>query len=116
MSIWEKIKLLFKINSAIKNIKEAKMKSGFLTSEFWLTLLGQAVPIVLALWGFIPQNVMLIIMGYAGVLSAIYIIARTWIKKTSSKKDDAIFNKINAILKPIADKLGIKLEDIEISE
>lgn len=90
------------------------MKSGFLTSEFWLTLLGQAVPIVLALWGFIPQNVMLVIMSYSAALSAIYILARTWIKATKSKKDDAIFNRINAILKPIADKLGIKLEDIPI--
>lgn len=90
------------------------MKSGVLTSEFWLTVLGQAVPVLLALWGLIPQNIMLAIMGYSAVISAVYVICRTIIKKTSSKKDDAIFNKINAILKPIAEKLGIPLEDITI--
>jgi hypothetical protein len=114
LNIIEKIKLLFRVKNAVQNIKGAKMKSGFLTSEFWLTVVGQAVPIVLALWGYIPQNVMLMIMAYSAGLSAMYVVCRTVIKYTKSKKDDEIFNKFNAVLKPIADKLGLKLEDLLI--
>jgi hypothetical protein len=114
MNIFQKIKVLFTINSIIKNIKEGTMKSGWKTSEFWFTILGQIIPIVITLWGFIPQTVMLKIMAISGILSAVYILARSLVKITKSKVDDAVFNKLNVIIKVLLEKLNIKVEDLPL--
>jgi hypothetical protein len=116
MSIYEKIKLLLKLNSAVNGIKEAQMKSGWKTSEFWTVVLSQAVPIIIALWGFIPATVMVQIMSISGILAGVYALSRAFVKASGSKLDDEKFNKIVSILDPVLDKIGIHPEPIEIEK
>lgn len=87
---------------------------GIWTSEFWLAVLSQAVPIILNLWGFIPDALMVKIMVISGILAGIYTLARTIVKWTKTKADDVLHNKLIKILKPIADKLGIPVSEIVV--
>lgn len=112
MNIFKKIKIFYKVWRMVLKLKEAVMGKGILTTEFWMAILSQGVPIVLALWGFIPQDVMIKIMAIGGVLAGVYALARSIVKATATKKDDAIFNTIIKIIKPLAEKLGIKVEQL----
>jgi hypothetical protein len=111
MNIFEKIRLAWKTAGAIQNVKEASMKAGWKTSEFWLVLLSQLGPVVMMLWGLIPANIMVQIMLVGGALTGIFAALRTYVKTTATKADDAMFNKmveskVIVALKPILDKLG----------
>lgn len=58
----------------------ASGKPGWKTSEFWVTIAGQAATIFMAVKGFIPSNIATIIT-VAG--TAVYTIARTIAKAVS---------------------------------
>lgn len=87
MTIIEKIKLLWNINSFVKDeIKEATRmdslsgKPGWKSSEFYLNLAGQIGVLWGAVAGFIPPKYAAII-AVAG--TAIYTVARTIAKAVS---------------------------------
>jgi hypothetical protein len=105
MNIFEKISLLWQLNKGV-----SQLKSGFLTSEFWLGIAGLITTIGLAFWGSLkPEWVASIVV----IIPVIYTISRTIVKATASKDDDAIFNKILEKLKPIFDKLNIPVEPLQ---
>lgn len=119
MNLFQKAKLLWSVASAFKKIKGENMKSGWKTSEFWLVLLSQAVPVIMMLWGLIPAGVMVQMMIVAGSLSAVFAGFRTFVKSTTSKTDDELFNKIvtskvMVALKPIFDKLGVDISCVPL--
>jgi len=80
MNLWQKIKAFFAVKSFIeKEIQEAKMpsasgKPGYLTSEFWLTVITQLGTLWGIVHGFVPAPWNVIIPIGA---TAIYTIART---------------------------------------
>jgi hypothetical protein len=113
MNIIDKIKALWAVKKAVDGIQEAQMKIGWKTSEFWFAVMSQLVPVMLAVWGFIPATVMTQIMTTTGILAGVYTLARSIVKASASKNDDVVFNRIVGIIKPIADKLGIPIEPIE---
>jgi len=96
MGILDKIKALFVLNKEFNKIKEAKMKSGFRTTEFWLTALTSLLSVYGAVSGLIPQDLALKIV--AGIIM-VYTIARAIVKFTPTTKDDEVLAKIEAILK-----------------
>lgn len=77
MNIIEKLKLFFKINNEIQNIKEVNMKSGWKTSEFWLTASMSLINIVGALKGVIPADTAATALV---VLNGIYNVMRALVK------------------------------------
>lgn len=80
MNYFKLIPALWKAKGIVQTeIKEAQMptasgKPGYKTSEFWLTLAGQAATLFAAVRGFIPPQYAAII---AAVGTAIYTIAAT---------------------------------------
>ena len=109
MNIIEKAKALWSIWAELNKIKEAKMKSGIMTTEFWLVVLGGISTVAIALWGIInPQWIVVATLW----LPTVYTIARTIVKATASKDDDAVFNSVLDKLKPILDKLNIPVEHL----
>ena len=70
------------------------MKSGLLTTEFWLTVITVAGTIYSAVNGFIPADLMVKITTIA---TGVYAIARAIAKMTPSTKDDAILDKIDEV-------------------
>ena len=100
MNLWAKLKLILKLNKIIKNfikeVKEMKPKSGFLTSEFLLTVIGSLMAIFFALRGLIPADLSAKIVGVAIMT---YTIARAIVKFTPSRKDDELLDRIEQIVK-----------------
>lgn len=87
MTLFDKIKILWKLNSFVKDeLQEAKKmdsqsgKPGWKTSEFYLNLAGQIGILWGAIQGFIPPKYAAII-AVAG--TAIYTVARTIAKAVS---------------------------------
>ena len=100
MNLIQKIKLYLKIrkewNKIQREVKKMKPKSGFLTSEFLLTVIGSLTAIFFALQGLIPADLSAKIIGVAIMT---YTIARAIVKFTPSKKDDELLDKIEQIVK-----------------
>ena len=100
MNLWAKLKLILKLNKIIKNfikeVKEMKPKSGFLTSEFLLTVIGSLMAIFFALRGLIPADLSAKIIAGAVM---VYTIARAIVKFTPSRKDDELLDRIEQIVK-----------------
>ena len=97
MKVLEKIKLYFKVRKEVKRIREGAMKSGWKTTEFWLTIIGSGVAIFSAVGGLIPADLSAKIVGGAVM---VYTIARAIVKFTPSRKDDELLDKIEQIVKP----------------
>ena len=97
MNIIQEIKLCFKIKKEVKRIKEGAMKSGWKTTEFWLTVIGSSVAIFSAVGGLIPADLSAKIIAGAVM---VYTIARAIVKFTPSRKDDELLDKIEQIVKP----------------
>lgn len=86
------IRALMAGKSLLNNIKEGKMKSGFTTTEFWLTLVSSGGIFWKGVEGVIPQALML---KFIAAVVAAYIIARSLLKIaqvispfTKTDKDD----------------------------
>jgi uncharacterized membrane protein len=109
MNLIQKIKLLLTIKSEANKIQEAKMKDGIKTTEFWLTVLGSLVAVSLYFIGGLDVNTLALVIA---VLTGIYTVSRAIVKKTASKKDDEVFNKVLNILKPLLEKLNIEVKEI----
>ena len=96
MKVLKKIKLYFKVQKEVKRIKEGAMKSGWKTTEFWLTVIGSGVAIFSAVGGLIPADLSAKIIGGAVM---VYTIARAIVKFTPSRKDDELLDRIEQIVK-----------------
>ena len=96
MNIIQKIKLYFKVQKEVKRIREGAMKSGWKTTEFWLTIIGSGVAIFSAVGGLIPADLSAKIVGVAIMT---YTIARAIVKFTPSRKDDELMDRIEQIVK-----------------
>lgn len=83
MSLWQKIKLLFSLNSSIKEVQTVQIKNGFFSSEFITALLTKMTAIACAIKGVAPWDLCLI----ATVVSdCTYMFVRSWIKIKSIVK------------------------------
>lgn len=96
MSIIDKIKLFFTVSKELNKIREAKMKSGWKTTEFWLTVLGALLSVLAMAGSLIPPTLTAQIVGG---LIMVYTIARAIVKFTPSTKDDEVLAKFEALLK-----------------
>jgi hypothetical protein len=89
-----------KAKSEVKQLMEKK--SGWKTSEFWISIATIVGSLFAAGGAFLPpQTVAMIITA----VSCVYIIARSVVKLTPNPNDDIVVEKIGAILK---EKFGIK--------
>lgn len=89
----------FLINLVAKKIlkeilKGGKMKTGVMTSEFWLSLASIAASIWFAVNGMIPAELTIKIVA---VVTGVYAIARAVVKLTPSTKDDELIKKIEEL-------------------
>lgn len=76
--LWSVIKDLWSLRRAAKEAKMDKIKSGLLTTEFWLALIGSALPLVNRYMGLnIPAEA---ILSVAGIVIS-YILGRSFVKK-----------------------------------
>jgi len=78
MNIIQKIKLLLKVKKSAGNVKEAYMKSGVKTTEFWMTVVSNLVTIIGALGGNIEPEKAAILLA---VLNGIYSVLRSLVKQ-----------------------------------
>ncbi len=99
----KKIKNIMLLWKIYKKIKEAKMKDGIKTSEFWLTVISSLITILLSIEGLIPVEIM---TKTITILVGVYTIARTVVKFTTTTKDDEFVEKIGKIL----EEKGIKID------
>lgn len=79
MSFFQKIKLLLKLRGPAEElIKEVskvnKVKSGYLTSEFWLTVISNLITIAGALNGILDAKTAAVVLA---VLNGLYTTLRT---------------------------------------
>ena len=125
MNIIDKIKVFFKTKALVDYItknatKEIKMaetgvvKPSWQSGSFWFVVASQAIPVILLLWGLIPPAVVIQIMAVGGIIASLMALIRAFIVTSVSKKDDEAFNKWLAIIKPLLDKVNIKIDPIEI--
>ena len=96
MNLIQKIKLYLKVQKEVKRIREGAMKSGWKTTEFWLTVIGSGIAIFSAVGGLIPADLSAKIIAGAVM---VYTIARAIVKFTPSRKDDELLDKIEQIVK-----------------
>jgi len=68
------------------------MKSGFRTTEFWLSIIGIIGLILSAVYGLLPADLM---AKYSVYIVAAYTVARAITKITPSKTDDKILDAID---------------------
>ena len=79
MNIILKLKLLLTLKKPASNLIQEvnKMKDGYKTTEFWLTILTNLITIVTAIQGVIPPQTAAIILA---VLNGIYTTMRSIVK------------------------------------
>ena len=77
MILWDKIKALFAIKKAFGNIKEAQVKTGWKTTEFWMTVATNVITVIGALKGVIPDDKAALVIAIA---NAVYSVARALTK------------------------------------
>lgn len=90
---WRALKGYSKIKKEITLMGEKK--SGFLTSEFWLSVAGIVGTGFTAFGGFIPADLAVKVVL---ISTTIYTVARAVVKITSSTKDDAFVEAVAAKL------------------
>jgi hypothetical protein len=110
MNIIQWISFLWTTKGKIKDIQEAKVKSGIFSTEFWLVVVSAISTVGLFFLGSIDPKTLVIVMT---ALTTVYTISRTIIKATASKSDDIAFNKFLNALKPLLDKIGVKVEPLD---
>jgi hypothetical protein len=77
MNIIDKIKILLKLKKALKEVQNMQVKSGWRSSEFWMTVLTNVSTLVGALNGVIDPKTAAIIVA---VTNCIYSILRSAVK------------------------------------
>lgn len=90
----QQIRLALAARSGLNKIKEAKVKSGIRSSEFWIVVATVVASIWGAAGGLVSPELTTKIVG---IVVAIYTIARTVVKATASTKDDELLDKIKEI-------------------
>ena len=88
MGLISKVRLLLKIRKPTENLIQevSKVKSGYKTTEFWMTIISQLLTLAGALQGVIdPKTAALIIAG----LNAIYGFLRTLAKAGTTTNPEA---------------------------
>ena len=81
--IWKNRKAIKKVSKAVSNVQEEyKMKSGKLSTEFWLVIVSNLMTVAAALQGAISAEAMAIIMA---VLNGLYASLRTYLKGQETK-------------------------------
>jgi hypothetical protein len=110
MSIFQDVKALITAYKVLGQLKEAQMKSGYQTTEFWLTLVGTVGTAWAGLGSLIPAT--LAAQLIAGLVIA-YAIVRGLIKVaamitplTATTKDDALVTGLSQILDKIDQVFG----------
>ena len=100
---WNLLREGLKAKAEVNKLMEKK--SGWKTSEFWISIATIAGALFAAGGAFIPpQTAAMIIVG----ITCLYTIARTVVKLTANPNDDLVIEKIGQILK---EKFGIKEVD-----
>lgn len=89
MNIIEQIKVLFRIRKpATDLLQEVKqVKSGWKTSEFWMTVVSQLLAVVGALSGVLDAKTAAIVVG---ALNAVYTVLRTIAKAPVPAPDTTV--------------------------
>jgi hypothetical protein len=96
IKLFKKISLAWKTRNAVKKIKEAYMKEGIKSSEFWISAVTWISVLLVAAMGLLdPKTATAILAGIA----VVYTIARTIVKITPSTKDDELLEKFEKILR-----------------
>ena len=91
MNIFDKIKLALSVRKAINLLKGKNMKTGWRTTEFWVTLAGVVGMLWAGFMSFLPAETVAQIVGFT---VGLYTIARTVVKMTDTPKDDEFLQKI----------------------
>ena len=87
MNLFDEIKALFAIKRAVDNVREEqKVKPGWKTTEFWMTIATNVVTVAGALKGLIPDDKAALIVAIA---NAVYGVARALTKATADTPDAA---------------------------
>lgn len=74
---WKHRKQIKEASGAVDNIKEAYVKDGYKTTEFWMTICTNIVTIVGALQGVIPADTASIILAVAnGVYGVLRVVSK----------------------------------------
>ena len=94
--LWSKIKTLISLKKGVTKIKEDYMTKGLKSSELWLTVLGVIANVWAASQGMISAELSLKIITVA---IGVYTVARGIAKITTTKKDDELLDKIEALFK-----------------
>ncbi|MFH8039040.1 MAG: hypothetical protein QXJ14_03455 [Candidatus Aenigmatarchaeota archaeon] len=98
-----KIELLHKIYLIYKEVRQImNERQGIKTTEFWVLIINIVSLIITTFIGQIKPETMTVITG---ILSGLYIIARTIVKVTKSKYDDEL---VGLIYDKILSKMDIK--------
>src|SRR3990167_9367944 len=86
MGLWGKIKLLFSINKnwkvileEVEEVRMAKTKNGFKSTEFWMTLLASGGAVLAASQGILPPLYAAVAVSASTVA---YTLSRGLVKKT----------------------------------
>lgn len=77
MNILQRIGIFLKANESIKNIKEAKMKTGYKTTEFWMVVIANLLNVLGTLNGVIDGKTFAIV---STTLNGAYTVMRTLAK------------------------------------
>ena len=91
MNLFQKIKILVKVNDAIKNIEETykmdttTVKPGWKTTEFWGKVALQVFAIYGTVSGFLPPDKA---MAGMAILEGVYMIARVIVKAKGGSLPD----------------------------
>lgn len=80
MNLLQKLKALIVVNRAVGVIEEANVKSGWKTTEFWMTVATNLTAVVGALKGIVPEKVAAIAVAVA---TCVYTVARALTKATA---------------------------------
>lgn len=75
--IWKNRKIITTASNSFDTIKEAQMKSGWKTSEFWMTAVGQLMTLAGALNGVLdPKTAAIISASLTGVYGVLRTLAK----------------------------------------
>ncbi|HET9146137.1 MAG TPA: hypothetical protein VFN81_08630 [Sphingomicrobium sp.] len=85
MNLLEKLKALIVLNRAVGVIEEANVKSGWKTTEFWMTVATNVTTVIGALKGVVPDKAAAIAVA---VSTCIYTVARALTKAAASTPTD----------------------------
>jgi hypothetical protein len=104
------IRALLAVRKAASDLKEAKMKSGIQTTEFWLSLVSIVGTAYTALQGFIPPELSIKVIA---ILVVAYTLVRTLLKAaeivvkfTKTDKDDKIVAGAEQVMDKIETTFG----------